>query len=429
MATGMDAEIARPAPPRRRLLSELAIYYTLVGLYFFAFGMQFVLFPSLVAFFLEATPEGVGLAQSALSAPMFCFLLFGGLLAERARAGPALAKLHLIFAIASVALCVVVMTGELTYTILIGYAVLVGGCAAFLMPVRDAALNGVVFREAEAGRHTPIATAAATTTAVQIGAQIAGILVARSAGASPAPYLALQAFALALGAVVALLLRAPKPAGHERTVVGAFRDMRDGLIYAFRDPVMSPMLISAAYVGVFMIGSLQVLFPLIVRDGYVGDADMQGERLGALLASFWAASFVSALILSRLKPLRRPGRAMIVSHMIGAAMLATFAAPKPFMWFIAVVVLWGFAAGVAISMSRTIVQSAAGERYLGRVLAVYSMGFMGGAPIGSAIVGFAVSELGPRTAALIPATGLALAAIALAVFTPLWRHASDMPDH
>jgi hypothetical protein len=55
------------------------------------------------------------------------------------------------------------------------------------------------------------------------------------------------------------------------------------------------------------------------------------------------------------------------------------------------------------------------------VLAVYSMGFMGGAPIGSAIVGFAASELGPRTAALIPGLGLAAAALALALLTPLWR--------
>lgn len=424
----MNAETDRPAPPSRRLLSELAIYYTLVGLYFFAFGMQFVLFPSLVAFFLEATPEGVGLAQSALSAPMFCFLLFGGLLAERARAGTTLAQLHLVFAFASIGLCIIVSTGSLTYEILIAYAVLVGGCAAFLMPVRDAALNGVVFRESEAGRHTPIATAAATTTAVQIGAQIAGILVARSAGASPAPYLALQALVLALGAAVSLTLRAPKPTGHERSIAGALRDVRDGLVHAFRDPVMSPMLISAAYVGVFMIGSLQVLFPLIVRDAYGGDAQTQAGRLGTLLASFWAASFVSALILSRLKPLRHPGRAMIVSHTIGAAMLFTFAADKPFLWFVAVVVIWGFAAGVAISMSRTIVQGAAGQRYLGRVLAVYSMGFMGGAPIGSAIVGFAVSEMGARTAALIPAAGLALAAIALAVFTPLWRYDASA-DH
>lgn len=423
MARTMDAPQEHDQPAARPgNVPELALYYTLVACYFFAFGMQFVLFPSLVTFFLGATAAGVGLAQSALSAPMFCLLLFGGLLAERAKAGPTLAQLNIIFALASIGLCLIIMLSWLTYTILVGYAVIVGACAAFMMPVRDAALNGVVMREAARGRPTSIATAAATTTAVQIGAQIAGILVARAAGSDPAPYLGLQAIALSCAAAIALFLQAPKPTGHERTISGALRDMGEGLAYAFRNPVMSPMLISAAYVGVFVVGSFQVLFPLIVRDAYGGDADMQAARLGALFASFWGASFVSALILSRTKPLARPGRAMILSHVASAAALFTFAADKPFVWFMAITVLWGFAAGVAISMSRTIVQGAAGERYLGRVLAVYSMGFMGGAPIGSAIVGFAAAELDARAAALIPATGLALAAIALALLTPLWRY-------
>lgn len=412
-------------PERRRLIPELLLYYVLVGLYFFAFGMQFVLFPSLVAFYLQATPEGVGLAQSAISAPMFCFLLFGGLLAERAKAGPTLTTLQLVFTGATLGLYFILQAGWLTYALLIAYAMLVGMCAALLMPVRDAALNGVVEREAQRGRHTPIATAAAMTTAVQIGAQIAGIVVARSAGAAPAPYLALQAAVLFAGAIVALGLTAPKPTGHERTIIGALRDVREGLIYSFRNQIMSPMLISAAYVGVFIIGSFQVLFPLIIRDSYGGDAQMQAGRLATLFACFWGASFVSAVILSRVKPLRQPGRALIASHFVGAAALITFAWDKPFTAFAAIVVGWGLAAGVAISMSRTIVQGAAEQRYLGRVLAVYSMGFMGGAPIGSAIVGFAASELGPRTAALIPGAGLAAAALALALLTPLWRYRTD----
>ncbi|MGD9967010.1 MAG: MFS transporter [Hyphomonadaceae bacterium] len=405
------------------IVSELNLYYLLVGFYFLAFGMQFVLFPSLVAFVLGATPAGIGLAQSALSAPMFCLLLFGGLLAERARTGPALAILYVLFALATLGLSAAVMMGGLTYTLLIVYAIVVGSCAAFAMPVRDAALNGVVDREAALGRHTPIATAAAVTTAVQIGAQIVGILIARFAGSNPAPFLAAQALALAIGGAVAMGMQAPKPSGHERTLQGALRDLKDGLGYAFRDPVMSPMLISAAYVGVFVIGSFQVLFPLIVRDAYGGEAPTQAGRLGALFACFWGASFVSAVLLSRLKPLQRPGRALIASHLCGAAALFTFAFDKPFGLFALIVVGWGFAAGIAISTSRTIVQSAAGQRYLGRVLAVYSMGFMGGAPIGSALVGFAASEWGARAAALAPAIGLAGAALALASFTPLWRYA------
>lgn len=424
----MDPVGDPPEARSSRALPELPIYYALVAFYFFAFGMQFVLFPTLVTFSLEATPAGVGLAQSALSAPMFCFLLFGGLLAERAKAGSTMAKLHLAFAASSLTLAYIVANGWLTYSILIGYAVIVGGCAAFMMPVRDAALNGVIAREAQLGRFTPIATAAATTTAVQIGAQIAGILTARFAGANPAPFLALQGLVLAIGAFISLAIQAPKPTGHERSISGALRDMRDGLTYAFKNPIMSPMLISAAYVGVFVIGSFQVLFPLIIRDAYGGEARLQGDRLAILFATFWGASFVSAVILSRMKPLKSPGRALIISHLAGAAILFTFAADKPFLWFIAFVGVWGLAAGVSISTSRTIVQSAASQRYLGRVLAVYSMGFMGGAPLGSMIVGFAASELGPRTASLIPAAGLAIAAVALAVLTPLWRFAPSDGD-
>ena len=198
--------------PGLGLVSELNLYYLLVALYFLAFGMQFVLFPSLVAFNLDATPAGVGLAQSALSAPMFCLLLFGGLLAERARPSTTIALLYLGFAFTTLILCAVVAAGQLTYSFLITYAVIVGSCAAFAMPVRDAALNGIVAREAELGKHTPIATAAAVTTAVQIGAQIAGILIAQFAGRSPAPYLAIQALALALGAATA----AAAAAGHVR---------------------------------------------------------------------------------------------------------------------------------------------------------------------------------------------------------------------
>ena len=407
------------------VVPELGVYYLLVALYFFAFGMQFVLFPSLVAFLLGASATGVGLAQSALSAPLFCLLLFGGLLAERAHAGPTLAKLHLAFSFASLGLAAIVGAGQLTYTLLIGYAMFVGACAAFMMPVRDAALNGVVLRETARGRYTPIATAAAVTTAVQIGAQIAGILVARFAGANPAPFLALQGLVLALGALVSLGLQDSKPVGEERTLRGAIRDVREGLIYSFKNSIMSPMLISATYVGVFVIGSFQVLFPLIVRDHYGGTAQAQAGQLGTLFACFWCASFVSAVILSRVKPLKHPGRALVLSHLISAAMLGTFAFDKSFAVFLVIVAVWGLASGVAISMSRTITQGAAEPRYLGRVLAVYSMGFMGGAPIGSAIVGFAASQMGPRAAALIPAWGLALAAIALAVFTPLWRYRQD----
>jgi MFS family permease len=400
---------------------EIAIYFALVALYFFAFGLQMVVYPSLVTFTLHEDARRVGQAQMALSAPMFALLLFGGLLAERVRAGNALFGLQVAFALPPLALAFAAVNGAVTFSMVIAYGVVMGSLAAFMLPVRDAALNGVVGRELARGGKVVLARAAATATAVQLGAQIAGLLSGAQAGLNPAPFLVLQSAAVAIAAVLSLRLRAPKPEVHARTIADAFRGIGDGLKYSFRDPTMGPMLATAAYIGVFIIGSFQVLFPLIVRDVYGGDA----EEVGHLLAIFFGASFVSAVAVGALRPMRWPGRALLMSHLMAAAILASFAIDKPMWAFMTSVAVWGLGAGVTMSTSRTIVQSTASPAYLGRVLAVYSMGFMGGAPIGAWIIGQAIFYLGPSQAALVPAAGLAIAAISLAVFSPIWRMQRD----
>jgi len=396
---------------------EMAIYYALVALYFFAFGLQMVIFPSLVTFTLHEDARRVAQAQMALSGPMFALLLFGGLFSERVRPASALFGLQLAFALPPLAVALAATMGAVTYPMLIAYGVVMGSLAAFMLPARDAALNGVVGREIDRGGKVVLARAAATATAVQLGAQIAGLLSGAQAGLNPAPFLALQGGAIAVGAVLALQLRAPKPEVEEHTIADAFRGMGDGLKYCFRDPTMGPMLATAAYIGVFIIGSFQVLFPLMVRDVYGGDA----EEVGQLLAIFFSASFVSAVAVGALPPIRWPGKALLMSHLLAATILASFAIEKPLWAFMVSVAVWGLGAGVTMSTSRTIVQAGAAPAYLGRVLAVYSMGFMGGAPIGAWLIGQAIHYMGPARAALIPATGLAIAAIALAVLSPIWK--------
>lgn len=395
---------------------EILAYYVVVGLYFFAFGLQAVVFPSLVTFVLHEDANRLGLAQMALSAPFFALLLFGGLLAERVRAGPALFVLQLAFAAPPLALAIATQAHALSYAAAIAYALLMGSLAAFMLPVRDSALNGVVTRETARGHAIPLTRAAATATAVQLGAQIAGLLTGAMAQHNPAPFLVLQAVAVMASAGIALFLRGEKPVTEARDVKDAFGDIGAGLNYAFRDPVMGPMLWTAGYIGVFIIGSFQVLFPLIVRDTYSGGA----EELGRLLATFFGASFVSAVIVGRLPPFKFPGRALLISHILAAVILATFAVEKPMWVFTTLVIVWGLGAGVTMSTSRTITQARADPAFLGRVLAIYSMGFMGGAPIGSWLIGQTAHHFGLAAAALVPAIGLACAATALALFSPIW---------
>jgi MFS family permease len=402
----------------------------MLALYFFAFGLQFVLYPAIATFALAQGGAAVGAAQMALTAPMFCLLLFGGLLAERAQTGPTLAGLQIAFAVPPIALALLVASDNLTFPMLLAYGVVMGSLAAFMQPVRDAALNGIVDRAAAAGRSITLAQAATAATAVQIGAQIVGILAARFADRhGPAPLLVAQAAAVAGAAWLAIRLRAPRPIKRPRQPAQAIREIHEGLGYAFTHPIIGSMLWSSAYVGIFIVGAFQVLFPLLIRELYGGGA----AELGALYACFWGASFVAAIILGRMRPLRRPGRALLICHLLGAAVFATLAIDKPLWAFAVSTMLVGGGAGVAIAMSRTITQACAEPAFLGRVIAVYSMGFMGGAPIGSALVGlgydvFRALGLGAGAVALIPAIGLGASALALAALTPIWRLENDRPD-
>ncbi|MFZ4601834.1 MAG: hypothetical protein ACOYM8_05205, partial [Caulobacterales bacterium] len=114
------------APLQSRRFREIDVYYAMVALYFFAFGLQFVLYPSIATFALGQGGAEIGAAQTALTAPMFCLLLFGGVVAERAQAGPVLAGLQIAFALPALALAAMVNAGALTFPLLLAYGVVMG---------------------------------------------------------------------------------------------------------------------------------------------------------------------------------------------------------------------------------------------------------------------------------------------------------------
>ncbi len=125
---------------------------------------------------------------------------------------------------------------------------------------------------------------------------------------------------------------------------------------------------------------------------------------------------------------------------IGALCILIMVKPMPYMAFLSIVFIWGLCAGVCITMSRSIVQKAAPPQQLARVLSIYQLGFMGGAPLGAASMGILTDAIGPQLVAVAPAIGLFGIIILLIVATPIWKlsqsdleacnkhHQEDDPD-
>jgi hypothetical protein len=88
---------------------------------------------------------------------------------------------------------------------------------------------------------------------------------------------------------------------------------------------------------------------------------------------------------------------------------------------LSLVFIWGPAAGLWVMMSRGIVEEAAPSHMLACVLSIDPLGFMGGAPVGSALPGVIANQAGPNLVLLLPFISL-LAVIAwMAFFTLIWN--------
>jgi MFS family permease len=371
--------------------------------------MQTIVFPWLVTVVLHEPAARVGIAQMSLMAPSIFLMLLGGAVADRADCRRLLVRGHLVAALPPLLLGAAIAGGWLAYGGLIAYALAVGTAGAFVMPARDAMLT----RVAAGG----LGRAVAVMTATQFAAQLVGIAVGGSAGTIGAPaLLLLQAAVLAFGGIAARRLPAAPPmaGAAARSRLGA---MRDGLRAAAESSILVPVLIANLAVGVLYVGAFLVILPLVVRDVYGGGS----AQLSLVSLGFWGGTIGSTLVQIRLEALRRPGRAIVVALFLGAGVLAAMAWPSPFPAFVALCLVWGLGAGVVMTQARTLVQSAAPETHRARILSLFQLGLMGGAPVGALLIGYLAALTGPRGAAVYPATCMLLVLAGLLLRSRLWQ--------
>lgn len=421
---------------RRGVKIELPAYLGVQCSWFMAFGLQLVLFPYLITGRNHLHLDGLalGLANMALSAPSVLFLLIGGVVAERADGRRLLILLHLLAAAPLLFLSAAVSRGELSYGAMIIYALSIGTIGAFMMPARDAIVNEVVERRMRVGSGVTLQLGVTLATMAQFLAQIAGLILAGYAdkptrmpawlggftiGPISAETLLLsQGLILATGAGFALFMARGKQVRTGRKgLSAAFGDILDGVRAVRADDKLSAMTLLMFGVGVFVIGSFLVVLPIINRDIYhFGSAGIRD-----MFVTFWMGAFASSVVLAVFKRIKRQGRLLLTAQLIASACMIPMLWTVPHWMFLVIVFIWGIAAGISIAMSRSIVQDAAPKQKLARVLSIYQMGFMAGAPFGAAIMGALVDIFGPQKIAIVPTGGMIALIAWMVFFTPVWN--------
>lgn len=391
-------------------------YLAGTGTWFYAFGIQMVMFTYLVTTVLHAHPNQIGLAQTSLTILSAVFMLFGGVVADHMDTRRVLIVCHAIAMVPALVLATVVAMGALRFEWLIGYGLVMGTITAFMLPAREATLGDVI------GPDGMKAVQRSVTTMVGISflAQIGGMVSARfAANVGPELIILLQVIAQGLGVYAALQL---KPSSRHHTHAAdntgsALVRIQAGLAEVANSRALFPVTILTLSIGVLFIGSFMVILPVILREEFGGNV----QQISSMQAAFWGGTIVSSFAIGRFGHIVHRGRLIVGAVSTGATILTLISIPAPLYVLYALVFVWGLGAGVMISMSRTTVQEHAPPALRARVLSIFQLGFTGGMSVGALLAGFVVSILGARHATLFPAGMMAIILMTLVTRTDIWN--------
>lgn len=387
------------------------LYLVAISAWYGAFGMQSVVFAWLVTMSLREPAERVGFAQMTMLLPGMLLILLAGAIADRIGLRRQAFWSQLFAAGTPLLLIYFLYHQALSFAVMICYALLMGFAQAFLTPARDGLLNHV------AGDN--VQRMVVLSSLCQFGFQIIGYSIAGFTDTvGPVYILCLQSAILLLGCWALMALKeVGGPTARSNGQASVLRDLREGAVAVVGNPLLRAVMVLNIAMGIFWMGAFIVAFPLVIREVFDGSS---GD-LASLNAFNSFGLVVTLFILLRTGHVVRAGRALILAQFFGSIVLLCSGLVEQRAVFIFFVFLWGICGGIAMPMSRTIMQQTAPLALRARVMSFYSFSFMGAGPIGALWAGYAANLLGPQTAIVISALATALVIVIMAFISPVWR--------
>lgn len=416
-AGNAQAGAATPSAPQLELgaASDKVRYLGAASAWSSSYGVQSVLIPWMVLKKLELGGTFLGLAQASYQLPLLLLPLFGAF-AERRSRRHILLLCHLGSMLPPLGLAWLFLDGSVGFAWIMATALATGLLGALSLPARDSMVSDI--GPGDVQRLVVMATGA------QFCMQGVGFAVAAGADRLGAPpVLGVQALLTGLGGV--LLLRAfaferrqaanPRPPATPvpmRAVLGQF----------VADRIMLACVVLNLGIGLLFISCFQVVIPAMVRLSFGGGA----AQIAGVLGMFLLGTALSIVLIIRRGGVRRPGRALLLGLLAGAAMcLGMYLAPDLGFWYLAALCMgWGFAAGYGMTMGRSIVQERSPEGHRARIMALFQLSMVGSAPPGNLVAGVLVDSLGVAATMLIPGLGMAALVLAVGAGSGLWRQLS-----
>jgi len=332
----------------------------------------------------------LGSVSFASQFPVFLFAPIGGTFADRHNRHRIVVATQTASMLLAFVLAWLTLSARVQVWHIFVLAALLGMVNAFDIPARQAFLVDMVGKE---DMMNAIALNSSMFNGARIiGPAIAGVVVARIGEgwcffANAVSYVAV---------ILGLLLMRLRPQEAAARTASTLDNIIEGFQWVRRTAPIKAMLWLLGLVS--LVGMPYAVLMPIFADQILHSG---ARGLGLLMGATGIGALLGALTLALKEGLRGLGKWVAVCSVGFGASLILFAASRHFWLSAAFLVPVGFTFMVQMAASNTLIQSMVPDQLRGRVMAVYSMMFMGMAPVGAFLAGAMAQHLGaPLTLAI-----------------------------
>jgi MFS family permease len=332
----------------------------------------------------------LGLVGFSSQFPVFLFGPLGGVVADRVHRRRVLIFTQTSAMLLAFVLSALTLWGEVRVYQVFMLAALLGVVNAFDIPARQTFVVDMVGKE-------DLVNAIALNSSMVNGARIVGPALAGIVVAAVGEGWCFFANGVSyVGVIAGLIAMTNLPPARTKSGRSARSELAEGFRFVATTPPIRALLLMLGLVSLMGMPYV-VLMPVFADRILHGDA----RTLGLLTGSSGLGALIGALSLAGRKGIQGLGRWVAIAGAGFGASLCAFAVSRSIWLSVATLLPVGFAMMVQMAGTNTLIQTMSPDAMRGRIMAAYTMMFMGMGPFGALLAGALAQRIGaPWTVAV-----------------------------
>jgi len=340
---------------------------------------------------LTDSPVLLGVVAFAGQIPTLIISPYAGVITDRIDRYKLLLTTQVLAMLQAFILCILFFTHSLHVWHIIGLGMFLGIINAFDVPARQSLVIKMVDKKEDLGNAIAL-NSSMVNAARLIGPSVAGLIIAYF---GEGWCFLINGISYIFVITTLLFIKIQKDV-REESGKNLLEEFKEGFAYTFRHIIIRPLILLLSLVC--LVGMpYTVLMPVFAGKILHGSS----HTFGFLMASTGVGALIGTLYMASRKTIKGLEKLIPVSAFLFGAGLIAFSFSRNIYISMFLLLFTGLGMIFQMAASNTIIQTVVDEGKRGRVMSFYTMAFVGTAPFGSIIAGWAANIIGaPYTLAI-----------------------------